>query len=297
MAKPSKAQEVLSTRLADILTRLNEGKTLDVHQLAEDYGVSLRTAQRDINRLSSLLNTTGQRYYSLDKNRYGQLSRDEIGRICRFASICDLFPKTDRQFFEEKLQQSITIKGFQYENIKSKETVFKLLTDAIAERRAISFDYTKVSGNETKSYRIEPYHLVNKNGIWYLIGLDDGQQKTFCFTQIDQVQLTNEIFVHDEALLNQIKETDSIYHGNHISEIIIKVSAYAAGYFLRRTLLPNQETVRKLDDGSLLLACKNINPMEILPIVQYWIPHIHIVSPVELQEKVEQNLQAYLNNH
>ncbi|WP_425500275.1 WYL domain-containing protein [Pelistega suis] len=89
-----------------------------------------------------------------------------------------------------------------------------------------------------------------------------------------------------------MKENDSISHGNQLSEVIVQVSAQAAPYFLRRNLLPNQETVRRLDDGGLLLACKNIHENEIVPIVQYWITMAKIVSPIELQQK----LRDYLAN-
>ncbi|QEY24603.1 helix-turn-helix transcriptional regulator [Neisseria animalis] len=294
MAARSKSQEALGIRLADMLSRLNNGETLDITTLPDDYGISLRTAQRDISRLLPLLSTTGKRYYRLDQNKHGYLSQDEIQRFCRFASISELFPEADRRFFHEKLTQSITVKGFQYEDISSKRQEFDLITQAIAERRLILFDYTKVSGSDSKSYTIAPYRLVNKNGIWYLIGLDNGKQKTYCFTQVQNLHIQPETFEPDETLLQQITETDSIYHGNHISEIIVKVSPAAAGYFTRRALLPNQETVRRLEDGTLLLASKNINPQEILPIVQYWIPHLSIVSPAELQEKLKQQLAGYL---
>ena len=99
------------------------------------------------------------------------------------------------------------------------------------------------------------------------------------------------------TFLTRIQNTDSISHGNQIGEIIIKVSYQVAHYFLRRKILPNQELVRNLGSGGLLLACKNINEMEVIPIVQYWIPHLRIVSPQELQEKIMIKLKNYTNNH
>lgn len=55
MSPRTKAQEALGIRLADILTRLNQGETIDIQSLPERYGISLRTAQRDLNRLAPLL--------------------------------------------------------------------------------------------------------------------------------------------------------------------------------------------------------------------------------------------------
>ncbi|MDG6327524.1 HTH domain-containing protein [Glaesserella parasuis] len=39
---------VLAQRLSEILSQLNQGKRIDINQLAEDFGVSVRTIQRDI---------------------------------------------------------------------------------------------------------------------------------------------------------------------------------------------------------------------------------------------------------
>ena len=75
----------------------------------------------------------------------------------------------------------------------------------------------------------------------------------------------------------------------------MQVSKFAAPYFLRRNLLPNQELVRKLEDGGLLLASQNVNEMDIIPLVQYWIPHLVVISPVEVQNKITEKLCNYLN--
>lgn len=143
---------------------------------------------------------------------------------------------------------------------------------------------------------MKPYHLVNKNGIWYLMGVDGHHQKTFCFTQIRDLVLQAETFLPDPVLQAEIRNSDSIYHGNQISEIVVRVHASVAAYFTRRNLLPNQETLHRLEDGTLLLACKNIHPMEVVPIVRYWIPHLHIVSPNGLQQQMEEELRKYLSH-
>ena len=77
---------------------------------------------------------------------------------------------------------------------------------------------------------------------------------------------------------------------------MIKVDASVAHYFTRRNLLPNQETIRKLENGELLLSCKNIHELEIIPSVQYWIPFLTIVSPNDLQERMIVKLKDYMAN-
>lgn len=97
----AKNHERLAFRLADILTRLNRGERLDINVLAEDFGASVRTIQRDLNVRLAFLEfvETGPRYYRLNKTRQGHLNTEEISRIARFASIQELFPEMDRRFY------------------------------------------------------------------------------------------------------------------------------------------------------------------------------------------------------
>ena len=76
--------------------------------------------------------------------------------------------------------------------------------------------------------------------------------------------------------------------------MVLKVSRDAAPYFLRRKLVPAQETVRHLEDGSLLVSSRVAHPNQILPIVRYWVPNVRIVSPDALQDEMERGLRRYL---
>ncbi|SEP84230.1 helix-turn-helix transcriptional regulator [Basfia succiniciproducens] len=294
--RQSTKTEKLSHRLSDILHRLVLGERLHVERLAEEYQVGKRTIQKDLNvRLSFLeFEKDARNYYRINTAQFGLLTEEEINRFARFASIQQLFPKIDRTFYQEKLTESIQVKGFHYEDISGKNTEFKQLKKAIEQHRLIEFYYTKNNETQGKMRSLQPYKLLNKNGIWFLLGLERGKRKTFCFSRIKSIFVKTEVFTPDPDFIQQIENSDSISHGNQIAEVVIQVSANAAPYFECRNLLPNQETVRKLDDGSLLLACRNVNTMEVIPIVQYWIPHLKVISPSELQNLMIDKLKIYL---
>lgn len=286
----------LAQRFSEILYQLNQGKRLDTQVLAVHFGVNLRTIQRDFNERLYFLEweEQGPRYYKLHLQKLGVLTEEDIQRFATFASVSNLFPKLDRAFYQEKLTESVQVKGFQYEEIKHLKKEFDLLQKAINEYRLVDFNYTKSGQKEGKFYKIAPYSLINKNGVWYLIGIEEDRKKTFCFTQMSMLRVLNETFEPNQQFLAEIKNNDSISHGNQLSEVVIKVDASVAHYFTRRNLLPNQETIRKLENGELLLSCKNIHELEIIPLVQYWIPFLTIVSPNNLQERMISNLQKYI---
>ena len=190
-----KRSQQLAQRLSQILARLNQGERLDITLLADEFGLSIRTLQRDINERLNFLEweEKGGRFYKINQQKSGFLTEEDINRFALFASIADLFPKIDREFYQEKLTQSVQVKGFQYEDISGKEKEFDALNNAIKENLNISFKYTKNSTQETKYYQISPYSLLNKNGISYLIGTENNKQKTFCFTQIHDLLVLREL--------------------------------------------------------------------------------------------------------
>ena len=288
--------EKLAERLASILIELNTYGVVDIKALVDRFNIGERTLQKDLNERLAFLNweKSGPRYYTLNRNQLGIFNQDDINRFARFASIQDLFPKLDREFFQNSLNESIKVNGLQYESIHHRQTEFKQLQQAIKNHQIISFHYRKYN-QETAQRIVEPYLLVNRNGIWYLIALENGKEKTFCFNQISFLNITKQIFTPNENLLAEIKKSDSISHGNQLDEVIIKVNAQVAHYFTQRALLPNQEIIRHIENGELLISCKNIHEMEIIPTVQYWLPHLVIISPTNLQEKMIDKLKAYIS--
>lgn len=110
------------------------------------------------------------------------------------------------------------------------------------------------------------------------------------------MQISTKTFACSEEIKEKILGTDSLFFGNQISKIVLQIDEKVAGYFERRDLLPNQELVRKLDNGDLLLICKDVHPREVVPIVQYGIPHIRVISPSGIQEQMTKVLRNYLYN-
>ncbi|MBN6068994.1 WYL domain-containing transcriptional regulator [Aggregatibacter actinomycetemcomitans] len=288
--------ERLALRLAEILIELNTRGQVDITELAERFSIGTRTLQKDLNVRLAFLNweKAGPRYYSINQNQLGVFTQSDIQRFARFASVQNLFPKLDREFFQHSLTESIKVKGFQYESIQHRQKEFKLLQQAIEHHQVVEFSYKK-QGHPDSNRTLEPYILLNKNGIWYLIGLENGKEKTFCFSQIHFLKPTKQTFTPKPEFLEKISQSDSISHGNQLDEVIIKVDAKVAHYFTRRALLPNQEIIRHIENGELLIAYKNIHEMEIIPPVQYWLPHLTIVSPDNLQEKLVNKLKNYIS--
>ncbi len=292
--------DTLVYRLSHMLIKLNQGDGLDPLSLADEFGVSLRTIQRDINVRFAYLPL--QKYngcYFLDSAFLGKLNNNDIRSFAELAGVRGLFPSFSddflRDIFDSRMQSAFLVKGHHYENLTGKERLFQQLEKVIIDCRRISFQYRKEF--EEKRYSgIESYKLLNHKGIWYLAANDGDILKTFSFSKIRSLRIEESIFTPDPEALERLEKEDGIWFGDDKLEVIMTVSGEVAAYFKRRKLIANQVVEKELDDGGLILSAKVGHANQILPILRYWIPHIRIVSPSNLQSEMESGLTDYLNN-
>lgn len=290
--------DTLVRRLALILIKLNQGGKLNPALLAEEFGVNLRTIQRDLNeRFAYLPLEKADGLYTLNPIFLGRLSTRDVAQFAGLAGVRGLFPSLSDEFlrdiFDTRLQPAMLVKGHQFEDLTGREHHFRLLERAIVGHQHISFRFEKDSG--AKLYTdVEPYKLLNHKGIWYLAGKDGGKLKTFSFSCIDQLMVLENIFVPDSAVEQILVDDDGIWIGEARKEIVLKVAKEVAQYFIRRKLIANQVIEKELEDGALILSAKVGHVNQVLPIVRYWIPHIKIISPDHLQNELNLEIQEYI---
>jgi len=290
--------DTLVYRLASTLIKLNQGEHLDPQSLADEYGVTLRTIQRDLNvRFAYLPLQKTNGLYHLDPFFLGKLTRQDIERFASLAGVQGLFPSLTDEFlgeiFDSTTQSSLLVKGHSYESLKGKERQFQQLEEAISSNSHIDFNYQKEGS--VKTYRnVCPYKLINNKGIWYLAAFDIDKLKTFSFSKISNLHIGQTNFEPDNQVIKLLSDDESIWFSKNKTKVVLKISKDVADYFLRRTLISNQVIEEKLEDGSLILSTKISHNDQLLPIIRYWIPHIHIISPKNLQHELEQNLREYL---
>jgi predicted DNA-binding transcriptional regulator YafY len=284
-------------RLCQILIKLNHGEKLYRDQLVDEFGVTARTIQRDMNvRFAYLPIEKKGTCYWLDPAYLGRLTISDIRRFAELAGVAGLFPSFDNEFlrdiFDSRVQSALLIKGHSYEDLKGKEGIFKRLELAIIALKRIHFDYIKPV--KKPYHEVEPYRLINNKGVWYLAAMHNGKMKTFAFAKIANVIVLESSFTQNDDLMKQLENEDGVWISEKPIEVVVKVSASVAGYFKRRKLIANQVIEKELECGGLILSAKVGHVNQIIPIVRYWIPHIRVISPDGIQKEVDQSLRGYL---
>ena len=292
------SHDTLVYRLSMMLVKLNQGEKLDPQALADEFGVNLRTIQRDLNQRFAYLplqKTSGR--YHIDPAFLGKLTTRDIERFASLAGVRGLFPSLSddflRDIFDARIQSALLVKGHNYENLAGKEAVFRKLEHAIIARQKISFEY--VRDEIGKCYvSVSPFKLMNHKGIWYLAARDGEKLKTFSFAKIESLQFLDTRFDPEPDIEKKLAEEDGIWLGDEKTEIVLKIASEAASYFKRRKLIANQVIEKELADGGLIVSAKVGHLNQVLPIVRYWIPHVRIISPEGVQNELEKELNEYV---
>lgn len=289
----SSRHETLANRLADILTRLNSGYRLEPNALAKEYETHPRTIKRDFDRFEGCnipLQKEGK-YYFLDPKYLGQLTFKDIRTFSQISGVQTLYPRLDVSFLRELLDSRVYgAKGYSVEDASQFKELFRLFSEAILKHQQIAFLYKK------ESRVVEPYKLLHHHGSWYLAAVRKGELRAYRLSRIELSPHTHELanYKPDPQILSQLEDEESIWFGQEKLEVILTVHVDVASHFQQRQLLPEQQVIKELDDGNLLLSSRITHVTQILPLVRYWIPHLKIVNPVGLQEQIEEELKEYL---
>jgi len=50
-----------------------------------------------------------------------------------------------------------------------------------------------------------------------------------------------------------------------------------------------------LDNGDIMVEFMITHDMEVLPIIQQWIPHLQVIEPIRIQNQITENIQLFMN--
>lgn len=291
------SQDTALERFAKILERLFQGEIVKPNELAKEFSVSLRTIQRDLNQrmrhLPIIKVKGGYRIANLVESY-------DYEKLRKFAIICGidkLYPSLNNEFLNDLLNENLNYvfsiqQGF--EKNPADYATFQLLSVAIVQRQRINFVY------KDKKRLLEPYKLLNKLGIWYLVGLEivensPSMVKSFTLTKILKLAIREEHFSIDKELLDKIELTKHGWISDNPLVVQLEVDKRASEYFNRKQILSSQKLIKDSKD-SFVIECEFAYKDEVFNLVRAWIPYIKILSPRDLRDELIKSLQEYIKS-
>ena len=176
--------------------------------------------------------------------------------------------------------------------------IFDVLAKAVAQRKQLELNYRKPGQKKTETRVVDPYHLANINGEWFLFAYDHARTdiRTFVPARIQSVKPTGKIFERPQkfSLEKRLRNSFGVHSGEGEFEVIIRFNARAADYVREKKWHESQQ-LRELKGGGVELHLKLSSLMEIERWVLSWGGDAKVSKPRELVEAVREAAKRILH--
>jgi len=300
------------------------GRFPNTTTLAREIEVSTKTIQRDIEFMRDRLNLpvaydAGRNgyFYDGEVNAFPtmQITEGEIFALVVAEKALQQYRGTSFEKpllsalrkMEQALPDTISLNLADIEQTISFRTraepilnleIFDVLAKAVAQRQQLELHYRK-PGQKTEARVVDPYHLANINGEWFLFAFDHARKdiRTFAPARIQSLKPTGKIFERSQkfSLEKRLRDSFGVHAGEGKFEVVIRFEPRAADYIREKKWHPSQ-TLRDLKDGGVELTMNLSSLAEVLRWVLSWAGEAKVLKPRELAESVRAAAEKLLQN-
>lgn len=169
---------------------------------------------------------------------------------------------------------------------KTDLAVFNTLSAAVLRQEEVSFVYRKPGDPKAAARRVRPYHLANRENLWYLIGhdLERDALRTFALPRIANVVNTKAAFTRpaDFSPEKFFANALGVLGGTGDYGVVIRFNAAVAERIREREWHESQE-MRELPGGGLELRLRLGALTEVEQWVLGWGAAAEVLAPAELR--------------
>ena len=300
-------------RVLNILNRLNEGP-VRLPELAEEFGVSERSIQRDMERI----NLTGFHLDTPQKGVYTfaagvslnsfNLSSEQLSVLVLMremaggmgGAIKDAFDKIfDRATSAGQADSPFYSVGPRALNPLTRK-FYEDIVFAIENRKKLDVLYAAVNG-EKERVLCPVKILASENFFYMMASVDGGPAGRFQKFRVDRIKrleiLPDEFPQPDPEQIRKVIGTATTIWGVNEGaklKLTLKAEGAAADFLQSKEVFPQQKISKPAADGSITVRAVIHHPMEVVPLVLHWMPEITITEPAALREDVKGRIKAYL---
>ncbi|MGH7952054.1 MAG: helix-turn-helix transcriptional regulator [Limisphaerales bacterium] len=310
-------------RMLRIHQSLQSGKFPNATTLAREIEVVTKTIHRDIEFMRDRLNLP----IEFDSSRNGYFYTEEVSAFPNiqitegelFALI--VAEKALQQYrgtnfekpllsaikkMEQSLPDTISLNLADIEQTISFRTrveqilnlkIFDALAKAAARRQQIELAYRKPGQKKTEPRLVDPYHLANINGEWYLFAYDHARKdiRKFVPARIQSIKQTGQTFERSKkfSIEKELRDSFGVHSGEGEFEVVLRFNARAADYVREKKWHESQE-LRELKNGGVELRLKLSSLNEIERWILSWGGDAKVLKPRELAEAVRNSARKIL---
>jgi len=176
--------------------------------------------------------------------------------------------------------------------------IFDALAKAVAQRKQLELQYRK-PGHQAEPRIVDPYHLANINGEWFLFAFDHARKdiRTFAPARIESAVPTGIHFERSQkfSLEKRLRDSFGVHSGEGRFDVVIRFAPRAADYIREKKWHPSQ-SLRQFKDGSVELKMRLSSLGEVQRWILSWGGEAKVLQPPELARSVRQAAKAILSS-
>jgi proteasome accessory factor B len=177
--------------------------------------------------------------------------------------------------------------------------IFDALARATARRRQLALTYRKPGARGTEERIVDPYHLANINGEWFLFAYDHLRRdlRTFVPARVQAVRATGKTFARPArfSLEKRLRDSFGVHSGQGDFEVVLRFTGFAADYIREKRWHPSQRLKELADGVELRLRLSSL--IEVQRWVLGWGGHVQVLAPPALIQSVRAAAEQLLAHH
>lgn len=302
-------------RFAWFDNRVRAKKYPNTTKLSEQFEISLKTAQRDIEFMRDRLSCP----LVYDKNRKGYyytdntfslpmtyLSSEELTSLLitrkllqdisggiigdEIKSVVNKITAILKRHIAEADTIDNTLSFELIEYSPAPEKIFRTVLEGCLKRRSLALLYQSPAYEEKTRRIVDPYHLLNYMGTWHLIAYCHRRKgiRNFLISRISELNTTDDTFTirKNFSIKKHLHSTFGLYKGKPLAQVTIRFSPEKSKWFEGQIWHKDQKE-RILKDGSLELSFPVARLDEIKREILKHGADIEVIKPKGLRELIK----------
>lgn len=290
----NKLQQAKIPLTADILiSHLENESLIDGFSYPEERKSRMRLLQRDIKAIAVTFNIT-----IVKSGKYSYVIADREKWPVNYGRLFDDFDlltavNPDSYVNRHIIPEHSRNRGSHY---------LRPILLAIKDKFIVEFDYVNYrAGGRERHHRLAPHYLKEDQGLWYVVGYENGKLILFGLDRIKNLELTDDTFKFDESLNNLeeiFKDSYGIWADPAIptEEIELRYDALDGSFLKARPLHPSQKIITdNAEEFRITVQLKITNDfvMALLSRAR----SLEVVRPAHLRERIRATLADALARH
>lgn len=177
---------------------------------------------------------------------------------------------------------------------------FDLLAKATAAKHQVAILYKKPGKLAGEERVVDPYHLANINGEWFLFAFDHLRSaiRTFSPARILKITPTGKKFIRSPSfsLQKRLRDSFGVRSGEGQFLIRIRFKRAVADYVREKVWHPSQK-ISEREDGDLDLELRLSSLVEIERWILGWSGDATVMAPLELAQTIQDAAKKIQGNY